>query len=66
VEVVTVPFGTFEAIRVDTDILGTLEGEDLMTCQYTTWVAKDIGAIKGEQSCSGIDHSMELVSFDSP
>jgi len=66
VEVVTVPFGTFEAIRVDTDILGTLEGEDMVACQYTTWMAKDIGAIKGEMSCSGADDSIELVSFDSP
>ena len=66
VEVVTVPFGTFEAIRVDSEILGTLEGEDMVACQNTTWVAKNIGAIKGEQSCSGIDHTMELVSFDSP
>lgn len=66
VEVVTVPFGTFEAIRVDTAILGTLEGEDMVACQYTTWMAKDIGAIKGEMSCSGADDSIELVSFDSP
>jgi len=66
VEVVTVTFGTFEAIRVDTEILGTLEGEDIVACQNTIWFAKDVGAIKGEQSCSGIDHTMELVSFDSP
>ena len=62
----TVPFGTFEAIRVDTEILGTLEGEDMVACQNTTWVAKDIGAIKGEMTCSGADDSVELVSFDSP
>ena len=66
VEVVTVPFGTFEAIRIDTEIRTTMKGQEVMACQNTTWVAEDVGTIKGQQSCGGLDDSMELLSFDSP
>ena len=66
VEVVTVPFGTFEAIRIDIEVRTTMKGQEVMACQNTTWVAADVGTIKGEQSCGGIDDSMELLSFDSP
>jgi len=65
-EVVTVPFGSFEAIRVDTEILGTLEGETLVPCQATNWYAEDVGVVKAETSCFGINSSAMLVSFDSP
>ena len=65
-EVVTVPFGTFEAIRVDTEILGTLEDEALVPCQATNWYAEDVGVVKAETSCFGIESSSMLVSFDSP
>jgi hypothetical protein len=65
-ENVTVPLGTFEAIRIDTEILGTLEGEALEPCQATNWYAEDVGVVKAETSCFGIDSSTMLVSFDSP
>jgi len=65
-ENVTVPFGTFEAIRIDTEILGTLEGKALEPCQATNWYAEDVGVVKAETSCFGIDGSTLLVSFDSP
>jgi hypothetical protein len=69
-EVTTVPFGTFDAMRVDTEIHGTLEGEDYGTCRTTTWYAKDVGMIKEDFSCdllgSTIDNAKELESYDSP
>ena len=65
-EVVTVPFGTFDAMRVDTEVTTTIDGQPWAPCQQTAWVVKDIGAVKGESSCGGIDVSSELVSFDSP
>ena len=65
-EVVTVPFGTFNALRVDTEIQTTIDGQPWGPCQQTAWVVKDIGNVKGESSCGGIDDSNELVSFDSP
>ena len=65
-ELVHVPFGGFDAMRVDTEVQSTIGGEPFATCQQTTWAVKDIGAVKGESSCGGIDDSFELVSFDSP
>jgi hypothetical protein len=65
-EVVHVPFGSFDAMRVDIEVLSTIDGEPLGTCQQTTWAVVDIGAVKGVSSCGDIDDSFELVSFDSP
>ena len=65
-EVVTVPLGTYNAIRVDSENRGTLEGEELMSCQVSVWYAKDVGIVKQEQTCSSMTSSYELVSFDSP
>jgi hypothetical protein len=65
-EVVTVPFGTFNAIRVDSENRGTLQGEELMSCQVSVWYAKDVGIVKQEQICSSMQSAYELVSFDSP
>ena len=65
-EVVTVPFGTFNAIRVDSEQRGTLQGEELMPCQVSVWYAKDVGIVKQEQTCSSMHALYELVSFDSP
>lgn len=65
-EVVHVPFGSFEALRVDTEVQSTIGGEPMGTCQQTAWVVKDIGAVRGDSSCGDIVDSFELVSFDSP
>jgi hypothetical protein len=65
-EVVTVPFGTYNAIRVDSEQRGTLQGEELMSCQVSVWYAQDVGIIKQEQTCSSMQSSYDLVSFDSP
>jgi hypothetical protein len=65
-EVVTVPLGTFNAIRVDSENRGTLQGEELMSCQVSVWYAKDVGIVKQEQTCSSMQSSYDLVSFDSP
>jgi hypothetical protein len=65
-EVVTVPLGTFNAIRVDSENRGTLQGEELMSCQVSVWYAKDVGIVKQEQTCASMQSSYDLVSFDSP
>jgi hypothetical protein len=65
-ENVTVPFGTFEAIRIDTEILTILEGKALEPCQATNWYAEDVGVVQAETSCFGIESSSMLVSFDAP
>jgi hypothetical protein len=65
-EVVTVPFGTFNAIRVDSEQRGTLQGEELMSCKVSVWYAQDVGIVKQEQTCSSMQSSYDLVSFDSP
>ena len=65
-ENVVVPFGTFEAIRIDTEILTILEGKALEPCQARNWYAEDVGVVKAETSCYGIESSSMLVSFDSP
>jgi len=65
-EVVTVPFGTFNVIRVDNENRGTLDGEELLSCQVGVWYAKDVGIVKQEQTCSSMHALYELVSFDSP
>ena len=65
-EVVSVPFGTFDAMRVDADIQTAIEGEPWAPCTSTWWFVKDIGPVRTESSCGGINDSSELVSFDSP
>jgi hypothetical protein len=65
-EVVSVPFGTFDAMRIDTEIQSTIEGEPLEPCQQTVWFVKDIGGVKAEGSCFGVVDSNELTDFDSP
>ena len=65
-EVVSVPLGTFDAMRIDTEIQSTIEGEPLEPCQQTVWFVKDIGGVKAEGSCLGVDDSNELTGFDSP
>ena len=65
-EVVTVPFGTFDAMRIDTEIQSAIEGEAMEPCQQTVWFVKEIGGIKAEGSCFGVVDSNELTDFDAP
>ena len=69
-EVVTVPLGTFEAMRVEATAEGTLNGEATPPCQITQWWAKDTGLVRQETTCPVGGQSMmevlELVSYDSP
>jgi len=69
-EVVTIPFGTFDAMRVDTETEGTLEGQYSGTCQTSTWYVKDIGVVKEVTICemgpSTVEVSIELESYDAP
>jgi hypothetical protein len=71
-EVVTVPFGTFDAMRIDASIdveIGTFQKS---TSTYTAsfWLVQDIGLVKSEGSMEGpglqFSDTIELVSYDSP
>jgi hypothetical protein len=69
-EAVTVPFGTFDAMRVDTVVTATLEGYTQPPCQVTTWYAQDVGPIKTVFTCdmpgTPLENTTELEMFDSP
>jgi hypothetical protein len=71
-EVVTVPLGTFDAMRIDARIEMEIGTYQKMYGTYTTsfWLVKDIGLVKSEGSLDmrGVEFTdtMELVSYDSP
>ena len=68
-ENVTVPFGTFNALRVDATIRIELSGFRILAGTYTTttWMVPDIGIIKSEGTSHipNMDYSdsMQLTSF---
>jgi hypothetical protein len=69
-EVVSVPFGTFEAMRVEATAEGTLNGEPTPECHITQWWAKDVGLVRQETACPVGGQSMtevvELLSYEAP
>ena len=69
-ENVTVPFGSFEAMRVESNQEGTLNGEPVSPCQLTQWWAKDVGLVRQETTCliggQSMTEVVELLSYDSP
>jgi hypothetical protein len=69
-EVTTVPFGTFDAMRVDTEVTATVEGYTQPPCQVTTWYVLDVGPIKTVFTCdmpgTPLENTTELEMFDSP
>jgi hypothetical protein len=68
-EIVTVPFGTFNALRVDATIRIEVSGFRILAGTYTTstWMVPDIGIVKSEGTSHvpGVDFSdgMQLTSF---
>lgn len=68
-ETVTVPFGTFNALRVDATIRIEVSGLRILAGTYTTsaWMAPGVGIIKteGASHVTGVDFtdSMELTRF---
>jgi len=67
IDSVTVPFGTFDAVRVDTQIQIQMDGKDAGTCDVSTWFAKGIGIIKQDYTCPNLDAALrnhiELTNF---
>jgi hypothetical protein len=70
-EVVTVPFGTFDAMRIDASIdveIGYQKSNSTYTVSF--WMVQDIGIVKmeGSMDMRGVEFSdtIELVSYDSP
>jgi len=73
IESVTVPAGTFDALRFDcqtnTDIMITMSGNDIeQTIDFTAsnWYAEGVGLIKTVTTGSGLDSTIELVSYTIP
>ena len=68
-EIVTVPFGTFNALRVDATIRIEVSGFRILAGTYTTttWMVPNIGIVKSEGTSHvpGIDFTdgMQLTSF---
>lgn len=73
-EIVTVPAGAFEAVRMGCQINGTITvmmaGIGLPTelsSAATMWYARQVGMVKTENEISGIGHStIELTSYSIP
>jgi hypothetical protein len=69
-ETIAVPFDTLEAMRVESQAEGTLNGEPTAACHITQWWAKDVGLVKQETTCilggQAMTEVLELVSYDSP
>jgi hypothetical protein len=68
-EPVTVPFGSFDALRVDATIRVEVSAFHVLAGTYTTstWLAQDVGIIKsqGTSHVTGVDFTdgMQLTSF---
>lgn len=71
-EVVTVPVGTFDAMRIDVMIQVEVDTPARMTWTYSNsiWLVPEIGLVKSEGSndLRGVEFTdtMELKSFDMP
>lgn len=70
-EVVTVPAGTFDAMRIDVTINAQVDTPGRMTWTYSNsiWLARDIGLVKsdGSSNLRGVEFTdtLELESYDS-
>jgi hypothetical protein len=73
-ETVSVPAGSFDAIRVGCQIDGTItintagiEGPTALTSTATIWYASDVGMVKTENEITDMGHStIELTSYTVP
>jgi len=73
VESITVTAGTFDAMRVDcqttTNITVTVGGNPINTSinfTATSWYAENVGLVKTTTSGSGLDSTIELLSYTVP
>jgi hypothetical protein len=66
-ETVTVPAGTFNAMRVDLTMAWTSGGEGLdMTYLITDWFVENVGLVKTSAEADFGSYSLELVSYSIP
>ncbi len=71
-EAITVPFGSFDAMRINVEVELEMGGPAGMKGTYSqsVWFVQDVGLVKaeGESHIKGVEFtdSMELVSYDSP
>ena len=70
---VTVPAGTFDAVRVDcttvTEITITMSGQDIpssVNSTSTTWYAPGVGMVKTDASTDGSPNTIELTAYNIP
>jgi hypothetical protein len=72
-ESVTVQAGTFDAMRVDCqtniNITITMSGQDIQNAiefSSSNWYAENVGLVKTTTSGSGLDSTIELISYNIP
>ena len=66
VETVTVPAGTFEALKIEQSGSMTMMGQEILT-QGTLWYAEGVGNVKAETGMAeGERFLIQLVSYDIP
>jgi hypothetical protein len=66
VETVTVPAGTFEALRIEQNGSMNMMGQEILT-QGTLWYARGVGNVKAETGmANGERFLIQLISYDIP
>lgn len=66
VETITVPAGTFEALRIEQNGSMNMMGQEILT-QGTLWYAQGVGSVKSESGlAAGEQFLIQLVSYDIP
>lgn len=66
-ESVTVPAGTFEALKITQSSTITMNGMKLMSSNSTLWYVEGVGNVKAEEQAGGSDPSVvQLISFNIP
>jgi hypothetical protein len=65
-ETVTVPAGTFEALKIEQSGSMTMMGQELLT-QGTLWYAEGVGNVKAETGMANGERFLsQLISYDIP
>jgi hypothetical protein len=66
-ESVTIPAGTFEALKIIQSSTITMNGMKLMTSNSTLWYVEGVGNVKAEEQAGGSEASVvQLISYNIP
>jgi hypothetical protein len=66
-ESVTVPAGTFQALKIEQSSSVTMNEVELMTSNSLLWYVEGVGNVKAEQQAGGSEtYIVQLISYDIP